>query len=360
MESIFSEHIFRYINSRHLSLRLALKDFFREMLFCILFAIGINPNSLWGKTTIEPFVARGFGSTLFRFQLSDPITGDFDSLFSNASVLGQSELEYPIDVFNIGLKLKVDFAMGEKTRQFFLGGRVNVTQPILKMEDSDWVGMKFEDDGANISVLSKYSYTQSDTKMIWIGAEIGLGLGYFNLWNRKTDYGILLMVDYFSFEMFGLTGWQRPYFDQPSINVASHNNQLVLTYRLIYFNPEMFFNMVLKTKPKYYWNLMLAVSPATLAFDHDDHVLRNKNMDTFAYGFSLSTGTSINIRMTNRYEWVMGGDLKYIRIKGKMDQFFYGDDPGTSDNETGIEIRGIDNLISSFTQQVYFKNRFEF
>jgi hypothetical protein len=52
--------------------------------------------------------------------------------------------------------------------------------------------------------------------------------------------------------------------------------------------------------------------------------------------------------------------LAYFRAKGEMDQRFYGDDPGTADDETGTTFDDVVTRIIGFGGAVTLGARFVF
>jgi hypothetical protein len=64
------------------------------------------------RTSLEPFLRQGFGSTLFRMEQTFPLTGTADSIPDNTRGLGQSELEYPLDAILAGLRYRYETGGG--------------------------------------------------------------------------------------------------------------------------------------------------------------------------------------------------------------------------------------------------------
>lgn len=303
---------------------------------------------------IEPFVAYGNGSTWYRLQVTEPLENPPAGY--DVSV-GQSELEYPLDVALAGLKTGRVFATGRgKHVSVYARAWSNLSDPISKMEDTDWVGVK----NNTTTSLYKFSYTQSRSEVEWVGAEVGLEMGDYRLFKRRVAYGIALQADYSSHKMFGVTGWQKlP--DTSRILIDDLHNELVLTYRLFYVEPRIYTNITMVQSSNWNWHMLLSISPFVVANDHDDHVLRNKRSETWAFGGGAGLESQLEFLLNKHVSLIADVRIRYIFTKGKMNQKYYGDDPGTNDvNESGLEFHDIDNLISLFTQQVGLGLRWSF
>lgn len=297
----------------------------------------------FAQTTLEPYMLHGYGSTLFRFEFTEPVTpGDPNPPPDNTDRLAQSELEYPLDVFVAGLRFKHGFRMeGERSVGLILNAWTSISAPEGKMQDSDWFGIKSSSVGTTETSLFKFSYTQSRAELHWFGGEAGLDFGYFHLLDKPIRYGLLVHADWFSYRMFGAEGWQRlP--DQPAQAVDFAPDSLVLTYKLVRIMPRLFADMTLIDHGAFAWNAALSAAPA-FATDHDDHVLRKKQSDSFAAGFELGILTELHFRLSDHFGLSAAADLRYLRTKGELDQKFYGDDPGTPNDETGL---GFKNLVT--------------
>ena len=148
----------------------------------------------------------------------------------------------------------------------------------------------------------------------------------------------------FDYRMFGVKGTQFP--NGSAVQVDQFPGQLVLTYRLIRIVARLTADFLLAGNSAVTWNLVLSGAPA-FAVDHDDHVLRKKESDTFAYGFEAGALTGLEFRLSDRASAVAALDVAYLRTKGDMEQYFYGDDPFTSNDETGKRYKNVvDRIIA--------------
>ena len=302
-------------------------------------------SSACAGSSLEPFFGRGYGSTLFRMELTFPLT-DFtgEPIDENVKGLGQSELEYPLDAFLAGVRYRYEFSpAAERYWGLNLGVWTNFTQPGGRMEDSDWFGQRASSGSSSSSYLYKFSYTRSRAEVRWYGGEAGADFGNYQVLSKTVRYGLSLRTEHLAYRMFGIQGWQRlP--GGPANTVDSHRDELVLVYRLLRVMPRLTAEMLLAGGRAFSWKAAASGAPA-LAMDYDDHVLRRKDSETLAFGFEAGISSALRWRLSGRTSLAASADLAWFRTKGEMDQHFYGDDPFTSDDETGLSIRNVENRI---------------
>ena len=284
--------------------------------------------------TLEPFCGLGYGSTLYRLEMTFPLTAP-DSVVLNGKGLGQSELEYPLDAMLVGFRYRQEFA-GIGLR---LGAWTNATAPIGKMQDSDWMGERSSSGLSTTSVLFKFSYTQSRAEMRWLGGEAGADIAGGMFLGKPLRYGLSVRAEHLNYRLFGAEGWHRMP-GEAQQDVAFASDTLVLTYRLTRVMPRLFSELRLAESSAILFTVGLSAGPA-FAWDHDDHVLRHKYSDTYAFGFEAGGTAGMELRVSPHMALAAGLELAYFRSKGKMDQFFYGDDPGSDEDETGTGYKGI-------------------
>lgn len=286
----------------------------------------------WAGGTVEPFLQRGYGSTWYRLELTER----GNSLDTMGRMEIQSELEYPLDVFSGGFRARHEWGGAEgKQRAMHASAWGNFTDPTSKMKDSDWIG--------NGGPLYKISYTRSRTELRGFGGEAGMDLAGRPFLGKPIRYGLALRAEYFSFEMFGAEGWQRIPGPEP-VFVEESPGSLVLTYELLRVMPRLYADMTLARGSKTSWNAVVSAGPA-FAKDHDDHVLRLKESETQAYGFELGLRTGVALRISSVLSLTADADLAWMWSKGDMDQRWYGDDPFTPKDETGVSIRDVETHI---------------
>jgi hypothetical protein len=222
-----------------------------------------------------------------------------------------------------------------------LAAWTNATQPRSRMLDSDWMGARASSGATTSSALFKFSYTESRAELRWLGGEAGADIGDYVLRGKPVRYGLSVRAERVDYRLYGAEGWQRlP--DQAAQPVSAPDSTLVLRYGLTRVQPRLFAEMRLLGSARTEIKIALSAAPA-LAWDHDDHVLRRKESDTFAYGFEFAGGAEMAVRLTAHFLLTLDGDLAYFRAKGEMDQHFYGDDPFSSGDENGMNI---DNVVT--------------
>jgi hypothetical protein len=271
-----------------------------------------------------------------------PVTGAGDSVPGDTKGLGQSELEYPLDALLVGARYRQVFREADGGGiGLRLAAWTNATQPDGKMRDTDWTGSRSSPGTSTTSVLFKSGYTQSRARLRWNGGEAGADIGAYALFGKPVIYGLAVRVERLDYRLYGASGWQREP-NQPAREVSVPDEELVLAYGLTRVRPRLFAEMRLARRHDVDIKAALSLAPA-LAWDHDDHVLRHKESDTFAYGFEVGGGAEMDIRIAAHFMLTAGADLAYLRTRGEMDQRFYGDDPATGGNEAGTTI---DNVVT--------------
>ena len=303
---------------------------------------------------IEPVLSQNFGSTWYRLQVATPLENVSNTQYTN-SVL-ESELEFPLDVGIGGIRI------GKKLEQINSHGLhislylwKNLNQPKNKMQDSDWSGVK----NSNTTALTKFSYTQSISELNWYGFELDLNINNYYVLNKPVAYGILVSADYSSHRLFGAKGWQRPSEDT-RVEIDDYQDQLVLTYKLWHFQPDLYINAELMRRNKLRWHVITSFSPFVINKDKDDHVLRNKTAKTTAIGFGLGLNNRLEYLQSKNISYFFSLELRYFRTKGSMTQEYYADDPFFADDQTGLVVSDIDNVISLFTQRASISLRYQF
>jgi outer membrane protease len=260
---------------------------------------------------------------------------------------GDSELEFPLDVFLVGgsARLKGKLKSGEPW-SISLGVSKNVNNPSGIMKDSDWLALP------QYNYSTKFSYTESDAELgaLLVCVEGRLGIV------RRSNFAVDLLGGYeyqdFSFEILGARGWQgfdvseRVYFD----TLQGTN---VLDYDVTYHLPYGGIAASLRFSPRVGLKARAAISPRASASDHDDHLLRFFTADGDCSGWALKTGAELGWMVlgdATQSHWSLGLGFGYTRIstKGTQDQTYYGDEPATPDeDETGMKITGIKEKITS-------------
>lgn len=281
-----------------------------------------------------------FGHTTFRIEFTEffPPAGSY--------LKWESELEFPLDVFLVGAEMRIKGKL--KTGELWsvnLGASRSVNDPSGYVKDSDWIGLP------EYKLREKISFTESDAELkallVYVEGRFGLV--------TKPNFVLELLGGYefrdFSFEVFGIRGWQwfgkdTVYFDTlQETNVGDYD----VTYHILYGGIGAYFKIL----PRLSLEAKGSLSPRVIAKDHDDHILRNKTGDGDCSGKAFKLGTNLRwiiFETPNKSNWFLGLGFDFMKIdtKGTQKQYWYGDDPASPDeDDTGMRVTGIREKIKS-------------
>lgn len=292
------------------------------------------------------------GYTKFHIQGTDyypPIGSD---------VKWESELEFPLDVFLVGagMSLKESFKTGERWG-VNLGAAKSINHPSDCMKDSDWIG------APEYNLREKISFTESDAelKALFICLE-----GRFALATHPA-FTLELLGGYeyrdFSFEIFGVRGWQG--FQEKIVYFDTLQGVNVLDYQVRYHILYVGLATGLQILPKLSLEARGAYSPYVKAKDHDDHILRHKTFDGDCNGWGLKAGADLRwivFKTSGKSNWFMGlgFDLMKIDADGAQDQSWYGDDPVSEEDDTGKKLTGIKEEVTSKQTTIHAQIGYQF
>jgi hypothetical protein len=290
---------------------------------------------------------RMFGHTTYYISFTE-----FDPVYG-VNVKGESELEFPLDVFMAGIDVAVGGELEKgKPWSIILGFRKEINDPGNDMKDSDWIGVP------EMGIREKFSYTESDSELDALILHINGRIGFF-VHPRFTLEGVLgYRYQKFSYEIFGVSGWQldeelnRFYFNE-------YQGVNVLGYQVSYHLPYLGLATRIDASSTFTIDAELAFSPLTLATDRDDHILRNRLAEGSCRGISFTFGLNAIWTFTrpeSRMGWYVGIGFEFMKITtdGDQDQSWYGDDPLTLDDDTGLRYTGINQEINSGNQSILF------
>lgn len=288
---------------------------------------------------------RTFGHTDYEISITEfvPEAGTDYSL--------ESELEFPLDTFMAGVDVSISGEFLANTPwSLNLDLRKNLNDPSNSMDDTDRIGIPAQ----NIWVT--ISSTESEAELSALILDVNWTLGFI----RHADFTLGGMLGYryhdFSFEIFGVKGWQldenwaRVYFDElQGVNV--------LDYDVTYHMPYIGLAGELNAPPKLALSGRIAYSPETRAEDRDDHILRNKLATSDCDGTSVMASIKGILFLSEPGQgllWhvALGGEIVKIDTDGHQDQTWYGDDPISEEDDTGLRIGGIDDTMTSSFQTV--------
>lgn len=289
-----------------------------------------------------------FGSTKYHILVNGYIP-DRDT-----GITIESELEFPLDVLVAGINTKVDTKLWQNASlSFNLNIHKSVGNPNNHMTDSDW--FTFPSPGGD---RIKFSYTESRSKLKATILDINQRFEFYI--SRKFQLAGILGYKYldFSYEIFGVSGWfldsiyHHTYYDE----YAGVN---VLNYNVSYYIPYAGFAAAIGVSPDITLHGEYKLSPYSLSKDFDDHILRNKTGEGNCSGNSFIT--NINAVMKIPYQgsniaWYAKIKLNFMKVitAGYQTQKWYGDDPTSTEDDTGTVISGINDQIIYNSQKIVF------
>ncbi|MEW6686484.1 MAG: hypothetical protein AB1393_09825 [Candidatus Edwardsbacteria bacterium] len=151
---------------------------------------------------------------------------------------------------------------------------------------------------------------------------------------------LLLGYRYFraSYRLYGITGWQQWEYDGPIVYFDTLQNVNICDYRLSYHLPYLGSRLEIGENivGEFFW------TPWARTNDEINLLLRYKkgmaNIKGKGWGGSIKGVLEIK-KFSGGQKILTGGGYELVRVntKGTQEQNFYGDDPGTPDeNETGV------------------------
>jgi hypothetical protein len=220
-----------------------------------------------------------------------------------------SELEWPAQFVLAGLFLRLPLSSGP---ELMLQAQTNLTDTAGTMNDSDFI--------ADSSRKVKFAYTESETRARGIYVDVGL------LIPRSPTLDLVLGYrhEYYSADAYGYEGWALAQ-SGDHIPISSDDDSLAGHREAHYFLPYA----GLRYLGRYEGRLL-----GGYAKDFDDHVLRKKH----GYASSGGLGLSLMASPITTERFALTFELHYLTsFFGHLTQKFYGDDPGTRENDTGMK-----------------------
>ena len=264
----------------------------------------------------------------------------------------KSQLDYPVPLaggeIDLGIKNRYN---NPKKFALFLGTQYSFIDPVAEMRDRDWISFEY---------FNLYNAPFSDTKSKSTG------------WNYKIyseirtevirteplKFGAGIGYDYlkYSYNIWGLEGTQWAY-DTLGNMVAEttfsvSEDTLALEYDLTMKGFYVLGWAGYKVHDILYCQLVMKFSPLFSVRAVDHHVLRKfKITETGVNGLYLSANIDVEPSLDFsvwKTRWIPFIDIRYEKADFpdvESDQNFYGDDPGSSNDETGLEIKNIPSSI---------------
>ncbi len=300
------------------------------------------------KITFAPELGVMGGTTEYEMD----IQGSFIDSSGSSPVYAKrritSLLEYPLDVTIAGLTAEIRPIENPNRWSIELKYLTNLNDPKSKMVDRDWD-----------EITSKFPY------MLWseTESEAKMNMTIFDFETRfriiqksRMDISIIAGGRYQKIEqnLFGIEGWQKSFID--SLNMYSETAGIFsgyegvngLYYKIEYKQFKIGLLSDIYLSENVTSQLKFAFAPASFN-DVDDHLLRNKlskskgDGNGFLAGFNLrydlSHSTLSYIQLSTSYNYYSGN--------GAQTQEWYGDDPGSPEDDTGNISSGIPHTIRS-------------
>ncbi len=287
------------------------------------------------KLNVEPYTKVVLGSTEYLLQAPGV----------------QSKLEFPLNslVLGVGADYSVQ-RRGMEEWRFKLSAGTAIGGPWGPLKDHDWY---LVEDAPPI----KFSYTESEAEMFLFEVDAGAEKRLHSSDEAHFFASLQYSFQYISQNALGYSGWQYVQDPNPPVDddyvyaIAVMNSDLLaLEYTIAY--QRLAAGGVLRWQPYPRLGIDLTLLPQlTYVRDKDDHVLRNKLSTAMGIGFGGEGELSITYRWPSaqNYESYMSltGNLLYLRAVTEQTQKWYGDDPGTSEDDTGQKYTGITHIIQT-------------
>lgn len=263
----------------------------------------------------------------------------------------QSKLEFPLNslVLGVGAEYSVQRREMEEWR-FKLSAGTAISGPWGLLKDHDWY---LVEDAPPI----KFSYTESEAEMFLFEVDAGGEKRLHSSGEAHYFASLQYSYQYISQNALGYSGWQYVQDPNPPVDDdyvyaigVMNSDLLALEYTVVYH--RLGAGGVLRWQPYPRLGIDLTLLPQlTYVRDKDDHVLRNKLSTAAGIGYGGAAELSITYRSpgTQEYQSYVGltGNLLYLRAVTEQTQEWYGDDPGTSEDDTGQKYTGISHIIQT-------------
>jgi hypothetical protein len=314
---------------------------------------------------LEPRVERQFGAIEYDMDFPFP-AGDFADGETRPTLqsYGRSLLVFPVDVFLAGLELRRENP-SETEKNFYVSAATNWTDPQESMLDKDWIEAH---GGSGLSSSKAYmliSDTRSRSKLSVWKVEAGQDFAKLRFKDRVYHIGWRVGFDHFSADIFGIQGWQGSkiggILGEDYVVFDTLQDVKVLTYQAVYVSPGAYATTEWSHGRHFNLDLRCEISPATFAFDRDDHLLRGKNADSWAVGLDGEMEATLVWHASPIGQLKLGGKVGYTRTWGLMTQKFYGSGPEAAEaNRQLQEVGDIHNSLNRFQYSIFLSAPFTF
>lgn len=296
---------------------------------------GSTANASGSRFTVEPYTQLVLGSTEYVLQAPGV----------------QSRLEFPLNMLVLGLRSEYALSSsGTDEWRFHLSAGTAVSGPWGVLKDHDWYLVE------GVPPI-KFSYTESDADMFFFEAQAGVEKRLISGPDVHFYGSLGYSYQYITQEALGYSGWQYVQDPNPPVDDdyiyaigVMNSDLLALEYTVAYH--RLVAGGVLRWRPYPSFEIDLSLLPQLMyVMDRDDHVLRNKLSTAAGFGLGGEAELSLSYRWpgTSDYQSYvsLAGGLLYLRAVTEQTQEWYGDDPGTSGDDTGQKYTGITHIIQT-------------
>ena len=292
-------------------------------------------NGTASQFTIEPYARVLLGSTEYILQAPGV----------------QSQLEFPLNSLVLGVSGEYAIlSRGQEEWRFRISAGTALSGPWGVLKDHDWYLVE------GVPPI-KFSYTESDAEMFLFEAQAGVEKRLFSARDAGFFGSLEYAFQYITQDALGYSGWQYVQDPNPPVDDeyvyaigVMNSDLLALEYTIAYH--RLAAGGVLRWHPYPSFEVELALLPQLMyVTDRDDHVLRNKLSTAAGFGGGGEGRLSMTYRWPGTPDYQsyvsVSGGLLYLRALTEQTQEWYGDDPGTSGDDTGQKYTGITHIIET-------------
>lgn len=296
---------------------------------------GRAANGSEARFTIEPYTRVVLGST--EYVLLAPGV--------------KSRLEFPLNSLVLGVRTAYTlYSGGLEEWRFHLSAGTSVSGPWGVLKDHDWYLVE------DVPPI-KFSYTESEADIFFFETGAGAEKRLFSARDAGFFGSLEYKFQYITENALGYSGWQYVQDPNPPVDDdyvyaigVMNSDLLALEYTVLYHRVAA--GGVIRWRPYPSFQINLSLLPQLMyVMDRDDHVLRNKLSTAAGLGLGGEAEVSLSYRWpgTPDYQSYISftGGLLYLRAVTEQTQEWYGDDPGTSGDDTGQKYTGITHIIQT-------------
>jgi len=300
---------------------------------------------------IKPELGMQTGTTDFELTLEQRSNGQ--------DLRVRSLLEWPVNFWLVGLSAGTSLDAFRAADRWLVEGRLdtNLGDAHGKMADSDWISSRSE----NIRP-TRFAFTQSKTESFALLTELTLGYRFGGMFERhhlNVDLLAGMRGEYYSLTAMGAKGsYLDENLDPVKIEIPERTD--AADYRVLHLLPFVGCRFVME--PWTFIRVPIAVRVHGLvSYSHDDHVLRRKEAYGNAHGTAVSASIAPELAIVGPLSVGFSGEAFHLTsVSGVLKQEFYGDDPGTPEDERGSSVPNADFAVKSTRFQLMVFGKLSF